>query len=238
MAAPHGKSLKRQALWVVGCRVVGIAATLASNIVAARVLGPAQFGTYLLVTVIIALGSLIGMAGMNEAALRFIAESLALERFGLARLYTRRALALAAIVSVLSAVFMCLAVAWWGRVAPDANPQVMLALIGAGIVLLAWQQLGAELTRAHGELRLASLFSGGQAGGPISNLLLLAGLVTIAAMGGPLTAMTATAITVISIAITCPLVYWGLWRLGRGTASRNDNSHELSALQRRELLSV
>src|SRR5690242_19485282 len=171
MAAPHGKSLKRQAVWVVGCRVIGIAATLASNIVAARVLGPAQFGTYLLVTVIIALGSLLGMVGMNEAALRFISVSLALEKLGLARSYMRRALSLAAIASVLSAVIICASVGIWGRVAPDANQQVILALIGAGVVLLAWQQVGAELTRAHGELRLASLFSRGQAGGPISKLL-------------------------------------------------------------------
>src|SRR5689334_16549815 len=131
-------SLKQQAMWVVACRAVGIAATLASNILAARLLGPAQFGTYLLVTVVIALG-------------------------------------------------------------------ILLVLIAAGILLLAWQQLGAELTRAHGELRLASLFSGGQAGGPVSNVLLLGGLIAVAVLGGQLTAISASTITVASIAITCPL---------------------------------
>jgi len=66
-------SLRRQAVWVVICRVVGIGATLAAHILAARLLGPADFGAYLLFTTIMALGSLMCMAGLKEAGLRFVA---------------------------------------------------------------------------------------------------------------------------------------------------------------------
>src|SRR5438105_7619003 len=96
-------SLRRQAVWVVACRSVGIVATLASNVLAARLLGPAEFGAYLLVTTVIALGSLLAMAGLNEAALRFVSESLALAKPDLARAYMRRALLIAAAASALAA---------------------------------------------------------------------------------------------------------------------------------------
>src|SRR4051794_18629436 len=162
MAAPHGKSLNRQAIWVVGCRMIGIAATLASNIVAARLLGPAEFGTYLLVTVVIALGSLLGMAGLNEAALRLVSESLALDHPARARSYVRRALSIAAVASLVSAVAISGGLAIYGLAAGRGTHALLLVVIAAGIVLLAWQQLGAELIRAYGDLRLASMFSGGQ----------------------------------------------------------------------------
>src|SRR6266567_6321822 len=96
--------LRRQAVWVVACRIVGIAATLAANILAARLLGPAEFGTYLLVTTVIALGGHLAMAGLNEAALRFIAESLALGRFTLARAYLARSLATTAVASAVASI--------------------------------------------------------------------------------------------------------------------------------------
>src|SRR3954454_475245 len=92
--------LRRQAVWVVGCRIVGIAATVASNILAARLLGPGEFGTYLLATTVIALGSLLAMVGLNEAALRFISESLGLGRQARAAAYTRWAVGTTAITSV------------------------------------------------------------------------------------------------------------------------------------------
>src|SRR6476661_9213207 len=104
MEASAHLPLRRQAVWVVACRVVGISATLASHILAARLLGPAEFGSYLLITTIIALGSLLSMVGLNEAGLRFVAESLALGRPALARGYVRQILATASIASATSAV--------------------------------------------------------------------------------------------------------------------------------------
>src|SRR5262249_17972114 len=114
-------SLKRQAVWVVSCRIVGIAATLASNILVARLLGPGEFGTYLLVTTVMALGGLIAMAGLNEAALRFISESLAHGDIGISHAYLRRSLTIAAISSVLAcgAVTVGLAVMLTGKPVPQ-----------------------------------------------------------------------------------------------------------------------
>src|SRR5690349_14570197 len=138
--------LRRDALWVVGCRVVGIGATLASNILAARLLGPAEFGTYLLVTTIIALGSLAGMAGLNEAALRFISESLGLAKRGRAAAYARRAVRIGAFASLAACAVSTIAFAGFLVATRRSLPPVALLVLAAvGILVLAWQQLGAEL---------------------------------------------------------------------------------------------
>src|SRR5204863_3188496 len=165
-------SLRRQAVWVVACRSVGVVATLASNVLAARLLGPAEFGAYLLVTTVIALGGLLAMAGLNEAALRFISESLALRKLSLARAYVRRTLSRAGISSAIASIVVTVGFAALVLATRNSSqPAALLALVAVGIAVLAWQQLGAELLRAFGDLRLASLFSGGQTGGPVSNLL-------------------------------------------------------------------
>src|SRR5262249_1180437 len=164
-ATSKSVSLRRQAVWVVGCRIIGIGATLAANILAARLLGPAQFGTFLLVSTVIALGSLLAMAGLNEAGLRFIAGRLALGNQAQADAYFRRALTIAAVTSAAATVLVTgglVAVSAIGK--QPAQSVALLLIVAMGIAVLAWQQLGAELIRAHGDLRLASLFSGGQGG--------------------------------------------------------------------------
>ncbi len=239
MTSLPNQPLRRQALWVVACRVVGIVATLASNIVAARLLGPAEFGVYLLVTSVIALGSVLAMAGLNEAALRFISESLAHGKTGLAQAYLQRSLKTAAFASVLAAIVATGGFALFRAFAPSPQQSLaLLALVAVGITALAWQQLGAELVRAYGDIRLASLFSGGQTGGPLSNLLFLAGLCAATFAVAKIDATLVAGIAVGSFCLTCPLLYLGLSRLSRVTNAAPASDARLSRRQRRELLAV
>ena len=53
------------------------------------------------------------------------------------------------------------------------------------------------MLRGFGNLRVASLFSGGQTGGPVSNLLLLAGMIAAAALLIEVDATVAIGLTVI-----------------------------------------
>src|SRR5439155_17296782 len=173
--------LRRQAVWVVGCRIVGIGATVASNILAARLLGPSEFGTYLFATTVIALGSLLAMVGLNEAALRFISESLGVGRQERAAAYARRAIVITVIASLIASLVVTAGfVIFLHSSHPSLNLVALLALVAVGIVVLAWQQLGAELLRAYGKLPVASFFSGGQTGGPVSNVVFLVGLAAAA----------------------------------------------------------
>src|SRR5262249_32891040 len=149
-----------------------IGATLAANILAARLLGPAEFGTFLLVMTVMALGGLLAMTGLNEAGQRFISETLALGQPRLAKSYLQRTLMIVAVASFVScsvvAAGMGLFQVQSGRF---HQPLMLIVATALGVVALAWQQIAAESLRSYGDLRQASLFSGGQTGGPVSNLL-------------------------------------------------------------------
>jgi len=232
--------LRRQAVWVVGCRIVGIAATVASNILAARLLGPGEFGTYLFATTVMALGSLLAMVGLNEAALRFISESLGLSQQARAAAYARRAIGTTVIASVIASVVVTASFAvFMFDTQPSLNLVALLALVAVGVVALAWQQLGAELHRAYGNLPMASFFSGGQTGGPVSNVVFLGGLVVAAAMAASVTSTLALGVAIGSVCVTCPLVYMSLLATSRPQqlAQPSDESY-LSREQGRELLAV
>ncbi len=239
-SSPQDLPSRRQAAWAVAWRVAGIATTFAANILAARLLGPAEFGSYLLVMTIVALGGLIGMAGLNEAGLRFIAASLAVDKHGLAQAYLRRVLSTVAVASLLAASATSAAVLCF-QLATDRfhEPMLLIALTAIGVVALAWQQIAAESLRGYGDLRVASLFSGGQTGGPISNLLVLLGLGAAALAALKLDATLAVAITVGSVAITAP---WALYRARQTSKSiatpPGETTPRLSPDDNRELLAV
>jgi O-antigen/teichoic acid export membrane protein len=225
-------------VWVVGCRIIGIAATLASNVLVARLLGPGEFGTYILITTVMALGGLLAMAGLNEAALRFISESLAHGKPWLARAYRNRALITSAMAGIGACIAASVVLAFMLTGKPIANLTTLLVLVSVGIAVLGWQQLGAELVRAYGDLRIASLFSGGQAGGPVSNMIFLAGICAGAFGLVRLDVNWTVALAVMSVGVTCPLVYRALSKLGHLPAGSPPNDARLSASQRSELFTV
>src|SRR6185437_11351431 len=82
---------------------------------------------------------------------------------------------------------------------PSFLSLALLGLVAIGIAVLSWQQLGAELLRAYGNLRLASFFSGGQTGGPVSNLMFLGGLTAAAIASAAVSSTLAIGIAVASV---------------------------------------
>ena len=108
---------------------------MASSILVARLLGPGEYGTYLFVTTVMSLGGLIAMAGLNEAALRFISESLAHGNSGAARAYLQRALVIAAGASLVASLVVTagLMLMGWGQELPHFA--VLLSLVAALVAL-------------------------------------------------------------------------------------------------------
>ncbi|QDT73444.1 Polysaccharide biosynthesis protein [Lacipirellula limnantheis] len=227
-------------MWAVAWRVVGIVTTFAANILAARLLGPAEFGSYLLVVTIVVLGALVGMAGLNEAGLRFIASSLAHNDRKLAQAYLRRTFATVALVASLAAIATAAGVLLFNlNTAWFHQPVLLATLAAAGVFVLAWQQIAAESLRGYGRLQSASLFSGGQTGGPVSNLLLLAGLSAVALTATRLDATVALALTVGSVAVTVPWSLRKAWQASRTGDSPDASPVEsLAPAHRQELLAV
>lgn len=228
-------SLRRQASWVVVWRIISILATLAVNVLAARLLGPARFGEFLLITTVIALGSVLAMGGMNDVGLRFISESMGLGQPALARSYLRKVLIVALRTSLAAALLVAVGLSIYQLVQERFySPLMVIGVTAAGVFALAWQQIAAESLRGYGDVRLASLFSGGQNGGPLTNLLFLAGLVCVALSLQPVTTSTALTLLVGSIWLTTPLALLGLGVISRGHQATCEC--ELSVDQKRQLM--
>lgn len=233
-------SLRRQAPWVVGCRIVGILTTLAGNILAARLLGPAEFGLYLFISSVAAFGGLLGSAGLSDAALRFSSESLALGRQALAAAYLRKAALLGLLTTLVAATLVGVGLALFqATTGRFSEPILLVALTMITLVALAWQQLAGDALRGLNNLRLASLFSGGIAGGPVSTLLFVVGVVALLWAKASLSATGAVALLALSVCLTVPMSLLSVWRLVRRELLHvHEPSAALSSDQNRQMLGM
>ena len=75
--------LRSGAVWVIFCRLLGIGTNIAVNLLLARELSQGDKGDlrdFVLFTSLMQFGAILGACGLNEAGLRFIAESLGIGR--------------------------------------------------------------------------------------------------------------------------------------------------------------
>jgi O-antigen/teichoic acid export membrane protein len=232
--------LRRQAPWVVGSRVIGVLAMLGANIVAARVLGPGEFGQYLFLFTVAVGGGILGTAGLGDALLRFSAENLALGRPQLAVACVRRVVRLGVFSTAIAAVVVAAGLGAFhlatGRL---TQPILLVAVTVLALAALTWQRLASDALRGWHNLKLASLFSGGTAGGPVSTLLFLAALAGVAAAKVPVTAAAVLGLMAISVSLTVPFALLSVWRMtNRNSAHSIQGVVALSAPEDRQLLSM
>jgi oligosaccharide repeat unit polymerase len=217
------KRLRDGVWWVILGRVVGIGVTFLLNAVLARVLGPSGFGGYVLAATLAAVVGLVGMVGFNEAFVRFISERLAHKNARGAALVVRKGLAISGVCMLVGAPLAWIALTQFDvGLAALGDIRILAMLVVACAVLLALQQLGAEALRGFHQLRLASIFAGGQSGGLLASILLL-GLV----MAGSVFAEPSLTQVLVwffaALLLTLPITYVFLWRTAR-TALREDAS--------------
>src|SRR5918993_1510569 len=74
------RNLLSDGAWALGGRVTTILATVVSNAFLARLLLPEDLGTYFLAFSIVSFGALVGSLGLNQVVVRFVAESMSLNR--------------------------------------------------------------------------------------------------------------------------------------------------------------
>lgn len=212
-AALPAEPLPRGAIWVVLGRMANVAATALVAFVVPRCLPEAECGRFWLAQSWLGLLCLLAAAGLPLAIVKLLGEALAARH----RQPLRAALRSSLGVLMASSMVVTTAVAGWllasGGGWLGLNSAGLVALVVA-LGLLSWQLVLVEATRGLGELRWASLFAGGQFGGPIAALLFAIGLM-IAAMLRASTAATALEIHAASLVATLPLVALGLtfaWR--------------------------
>lgn len=200
--------MRTGARWVVATRVLGITVTLALNVVLARTLAPADFGHFTMLMSLLAFAGFFCMLGLSNAIVRFVAESMAQGD----RSRARQVLAQGYRLVLLATVGLALAVmgSWRWLAGWFSLPELGMApLIGLNLGLLAISQLTSESLRGLHELRVASVLSGGQTGGLLSNLLLL----TLLAAALPVVQVTLTlavALNVLALILVLPLGLYAL----------------------------
>lgn len=227
-------------MWVIAWRVIGFGSTAAANIIFARWLGPEEFGTYLFLTSVMAFGCILACAGLNETSLRSLSELLAVGKRPEAITCLRRVVQLAFGTTLAAALAVAsLLIAWQGAKSTATIGLGTLVVVALGVVALGWIQIIAESLRGLHELRFASLFSGGQAGGPLSVLLALGAFLIVS----PDSANVAIALGVLAAIATLVLAIFALrFTLGEkipaGETAASASPSLLSAPSHRRLLAI
>lgn len=231
---PIERRLKKGAAWVLLARTSGIGVTMLCNIALARWLAPDAFGSFLLLSSLLALGAMLAMLGLNAAVIRFVSHSLGEGDFDAARQALRMIITVAVVgitaVSGLTAIV--LSYTDTGFLGLPSAP-LLIPLVIAGLACLALLQFIAEAFRSLHELRLASLFSGGQTGGLLSNVLFLV-ILAVAIVAIQPSFLTAVGLYVATLAICLPFAAFGLVsavRANLGAAGRQPHRPVLTVRQ-------
>ncbi|MEX0677387.1 MAG: oligosaccharide flippase family protein [Pirellulales bacterium] len=223
--------------WVVLGRVLGVGVTTLVNVAFARWLSPEDFGSFVLLSSVLAMASLLAMLGLNAALVRFVAESVGQRDLDRARRSVRLVMAVAAVSITSVTCLAAVGLSYFGTTIlglPNVPGIVPMAV--TSVVLLALLQLIAEGCRGLHEMRLASLFSGGQTGGLLSNVLFLLLIAGAVAAGKP-SLSTAVALNVAAMSISLPVAIFGFaWaartRLGPPAPKRSAGSLAVAHLLR------
>lgn len=232
------RRLRAGAAWVVVGRFLGIAVTMLVNVVLARCLTPGEFGEFLVISSVLGSASLLAMLGMNSAVVRFVSASVGLGDLARAR-QSLRLVSLATLVSIACVGGLLAIVLTFldtKRIGLFAFPG-LVPMIVASLMLLALLQFVAEACRSLQELKLASLLSGGQTGGLLSNLLfltLIAAAMVVARPG----LRTAIALNLAAMAVTLPVAIVGLIRVARERLAADRDTADPNTAERKSALST
>jgi O-antigen/teichoic acid export membrane protein len=189
-----GSALRRRLLsgsaWALGGRIGAAAIGIVTNGLLAHMLSLEDFGTYLLVFSIIAVGAVVGSLGLPKTVLRFVAESMTLGQPGRARKAISTALALGGVGALITSLAYYFVV---GDLVGEYlfHSSALVAVIGlttGWIAISVMQEIIAESFRGFHDIRMATLFgglaTGGKSAGLIMRLLLLGSLILLWATSG------------------------------------------------------
>ena len=235
-----GRRLRHGAAWVVVGRTLGIGTTILVGVATPRFLSAQEYAAFALVSSVIVFAGGLAMFGLNGTMVRFLSERLGTGDLGGAarvlRVGLKLAIASSAVVAAATGIIMAAGGMRWFDLPVDP---VVTMLVCAGVALLALQQLAAESLRGFHELRLASVLSGGQFGGPITNLLFLAGLFAVVQFipDSNLNLRITLGLFVVALAFTAPASLICLRRTARRSLSGVETNRTAQA-DRGELRSI
>jgi O-antigen/teichoic acid export membrane protein len=147
--------------WASSGRMATAFTALATNVLLARLLSKQDVGFYFLAFSVVQLGMLVGSLGLEQAVVRFVAESVGLKQFTRAR----RTLAWIAVLGALGALGVGIAYSVFGRLVGGtlfhAPPLVAVnELIAGWMAVLALQTILAGAFQSFHDIRLFTIFGG------------------------------------------------------------------------------
>ena len=151
--------------WALGGRVALAFTGLANNALLARLLDPEDLGVYFIAFSLVSLGAVAGALGLNQTVIRFVSESMALERYGRARSAVTSVMTLGIFGALAAGMLYLLFGGALSKVLFDSPSLLAVTGLVAGwIVAMSLQNLMAETFRGFHDIRAASVFSGPLAG--------------------------------------------------------------------------
>lgn len=211
--------------WATGGRMIIAATALATNALLARLLSPQDLGAYFLALSIVGVGALLGTLGMEQAVVRFVAESIGLDQFQRAR----RMLGKTLVFGTLGALGVGTAYLFVGRIMVDKlfHSAVLVAvtgLVAAWIVTMTLQALLGGAFRSFHDIRLSTIFNGLTTGALITIFL---GVMWL--LGDRVSLTTAVLLALSAALINVMLGGWVLYRKVGHLPSRGGEDHKLGA---------
>lgn len=171
------KRLLSGSTWAFGGKVGGAAIGVVTNGLLARMLSPAEFGAYFLALSVISFGAIVGALGLTKTTIRFVAESMGLDRPGRAKRMILTVLGIGVLGSI------SVGLAYW-LVVGDLlgeylfHSSVLVAVTGltAGwMAISVMQEITAETFRGFHDIRMATLLgglaTGGSSGGMVMRII-------------------------------------------------------------------
>ena len=168
------KRLLSGSAWAFGGKVGGAAIGVVTNGLLARMLSPSEFGAYFLALSIISFGAIVGALGLTKTTIRFVAESVGLDRPGRARKMILTVLG----IGVLGSIGVGLA--YWlvvgdllGEYLFHSSALVAVTGLTAGLIAISvMQEITAETFRGFHDIRTATLLGGLATGGSSGGILM------------------------------------------------------------------
>lgn len=204
--------LRRGIAWTAAVRLPAQALVFLANVLLARVLTPAELGSYSLLFSAAALVWTLGMLGMQGAVVKLVAEAVAAGAPGRAAAVAIRALVLTAGASaVLAALYAVVALV----VTRGAVPPAAVLLAAATAVPIALYVVAAEAFRGLQSYAAASIL-----GVTLYVGLMVAGLSALYFLDGRASLTHAVAVCLVSAVGSCVVSCGLLWRRLRGMKPR------------------
>lgn len=155
------KLLKGSA-WAFGGKLIAVFTGIGVNALIARLLTPDEMGTYFLLFSLVSIMAVVAQLGLTQTVVRLVAESIGTDRPCRARRMVVLSLRITALSGVMVACLLAFGLGEW--IALHLFDSIIMSrlmgLVAVWTVIIAFQQLLAEIHRGFHDIRLATIFGG------------------------------------------------------------------------------